>query len=340
MPLLLVAAVSDARAASLADYRARVHESLIALDTLAASGVEEDVTEREARVLEEVRRNIRPLERVEWAGGSLEADNAWLHNALTDYERMNSDDTDARSLALRHISERLAALEQRLAQADAESASATERDKEAEKGRLGAILRRPEYNQSQTKNESALKRLFEQLKKWLNELIPQGGPMRPGASPGLSRAAQLFIYGLCLTVLALLIWKFGGRLFRRADAKRTRPRREARIVLGEELSPEQSPADLLSEAERLARAGDVRGAIRKGYIALLCELGDRRLLRLAQHKTNRDYLNTLRRERAALYREMQPLTLNFERHWYGHEAATVEDWTDFRTRCRQALKTA
>ncbi|HVF49620.1 MAG TPA: DUF4129 domain-containing protein, partial [Pyrinomonadaceae bacterium] len=176
--------------------------------------------------------------------------------------------------------------------------------------------------------------------KWLYELIPQSEPLRPGTNPGLSRAAQVFTYGLCIVVLALLLWKYGGRLFRRAGTPRTRPRREARIVLGEELSPEQTASDLLSEAERLARAGDVRGAIRKGYIALLCELGDRRLLRLAQHKTNRDYLNALRRERAALYREMQPLTLNFERHWYGHVAANEEDWTDFRTRCRQALDTA
>ncbi|HVF51874.1 MAG TPA: hypothetical protein VNA19_17450, partial [Pyrinomonadaceae bacterium] len=157
LPLLLAVAATDARAASLADYRARVHESLIALDTLAASGDEagyaDDATEREARVLGEVRRNIGAHERVEWAGGSLEADNTWLHNALADYERMDSDDTDARSLALRHISERLAALEQHLVRADAGSASTPARDKDAEKGRLASILRRPEYNQSETKNE-------------------------------------------------------------------------------------------------------------------------------------------------------------------------------------------
>jgi len=113
--------------------------------------------------------------------------------------------------------------------------------------------------------------------------------------------------------------------------------REARVVLGERLAPDQTAADLLAEAERMARAGDLRGAIRKAYVALLCELGDRKIVRLARHMTNRDYLKAVRQSTPQLYREMQPLTFNFERHWYGFEAATETDWIDFRTRCRQAL---
>ncbi len=112
-------------------------------------------------------------------------------------------------------------------------------------------------------------------------------------------------------------------------------------MLGERLEADQTAADLLDEAERLARAGELRGAIRKAYVALLCELGDRGVVRLAQHKTNRDYLDAVRRAaRPRLYTEMLPLTSDFELHWYGLRAASDADWESFKTRCRKALKEA
>lgn len=353
-PLLCAAAVlllssllpsAVARAATLEDYRGRVHDALIALDTLAAPGdesgaedYEADYEANEAAVLKRVRERLPARERVEWGGGTAEVDNSWLYDALDAYGRIRRDDAEERAAALAHMKERLAALEQRLARAEAAlSPDAPRRDKEAEKGRLASILRRPEYNRAQSQEGNALKRLFEQIRKWLRELFPRPAPIKPGTTPALSRAAQFFIYGLCLAVVGLLLWKYGPALFRRGWPQRVAPRREPRVVLGEELAPEQTASDLLSEAERLARGGDVRGAIRKAYVALLCELADRRIVRLARHKTNRDYLRDVRRERAALYREMQPLTLNFERHWYGLEAATQDDWADFRARWQRLV---
>jgi Domain of unknown function (DUF4129) len=112
----------------------------------------------------------------------------------------------------------------------------------------------------------------------------------------------------------------------------------ARVVLGEVLGPEQGSAELLAQAEGLARAGDWRGAIRRAYLALLCELGDRGVIGLARHKTNRDYLEAVRRARADLYTEMRPLTAGYERHWYGTAAATPRDWEEFRAGYSQALR--
>jgi hypothetical protein len=83
-------------------------------------------------------------------------------------------------------------------------------------------------------------------------------------------------------------------------------------------------------------AGDLRGAIRKAYIAVLCELGDRKVIRLAQHKTNRDYLAGVR-DRAELYGALRPLTHSFERHWYGFAPATPSDWDEYRALCNQAI---
>ena len=108
-------------------------------------------------------------------------------------------------------------------------------------------------------------------------------------------------------------------------------------MLGEQLAPDETAADLLTEAERLARAGDLRGAMRKAYIAVLCELGDRKILRLAPHKTNRDYLRALR-EHARLFQSVQPLTNAYERHWYGLTPASEADWNEFQAQSKAVTK--
>src|SRR5207237_6844984 len=141
---------------------------------------------------------------------------------------------------------------------------------------------------------------------------------------------------LCLGAIALIIWRFGRSLWSGRRTKKAK--REARIVLGERLEADQTAADLLAQAEILAREGNLRAAIRKAYIALLCELGDRKIVSLAQHKTNRDYLNSVR-ERARLYNSLRQLTSSFELHWYGFEPAVESDWNEFRTVYQQALKT-
>jgi hypothetical protein len=131
-----------------------------------------------------------------------------------------------------------------------------------------------------------------------------------------------------LLVLAFVVRILLTR-FKRSGRIRTRTKRQPRIVLGERLEPEETATDLLSEAEALARNGDLRAAIRKAYIALLVELSDRKMLSLAQHKTNRDYVNALRNV-PQLHSKMRGLTDSFERHWYGFAHATQSDWQNFR----------
>jgi hypothetical protein len=149
-------------------------------------------------------------------------------------------------------------------------------------------------------------------------------------------ATQIIVLALCLAVLAYvarLLWKR-----RRPGAGSLKLKRKARVVLGERLEADQTASDLLADAERLARAGDLRSAIRKAYVALLCELGDRGVVRLAQHKTNRDYLNAVRLAAPpGLYTELLPLTFDFEVHWYGLRDASETDWESFKTRCRRVL---
>jgi hypothetical protein len=182
------------------------------------------------------------------------------------------------------------------------------------------------------------KSLWERFKEWLNNLFPNRNPLQPGQTSWLSLIAMIVIFGLAAFVLAYAIWKFIP-IFRHRKTGLKLEKRRARVVLGEQLGPDQTPADLLNEAERLARKGEVRAAIRKGYIALLCELGERKVLALAQHKTNHDYLRAVR-EKRPLLGEMQKLTASFENHWYGFLPATPDDWTAFRSGYQQTLKTA
>ena len=341
---------SAARAAAplaFAQYHARVGDCAATLEELAAfceqlsknekpevwtrEGFDPDVAlqlpKRERATFERVRGLLPPKEKVERAGGAVEVDNSWLYAALEEYKHVSNNDKRAQSL--RSTAARLRALEGQLADTPPQ-------DKDAERGRLNAILRDPEFNRN-VQRGGALQRLVRDILDWIARHLPSGPGIEPGTNPRASQLAQLIVLALCLAVLSYVGWRVWSR---RARGLRTlRLKRGPRVVLGERLEADQTPADLLDAAERLARAGDLRGAIRKSYIALLCELGDRGVVRLAQHRTNRDYLDAVRRSAAPrLYTEMMPLTFDFELHWYGLHDASESDWTDFKTRCRQALK--
>ncbi len=341
------------RTETLSGYRVRVRSAAGLLEELAASyqrakdserpevWSEEDfnsdfiveLPETEKAAFVKVRGLLPPKERVEWGGSFIEVDNTWLHTELDEPKRKS--EYGERAVALRALAARLRSLEARLAEVEGGAADTTDRD--AERGRLNAILRAREFDrEAQQQQGDALQRLVRRVIDWLLSLLPDPGPIMPGASPRASMVTQVVVFGLCLAVLAYVARRLWLR--RRQGAGSLKLKRRARVVLGEKLEADQTAADLLDDAERLARAGDLRGAIRKAYVALLCELGDRGVVRLAQHKTNRDYLNAIRRAaRPGLYTEMLPLTFDFEVHWYGLRDASDTDWESFKTRCRKVV---
>jgi hypothetical protein len=206
--------------------------------------------------------------------------------------------------------------------------------KDEMQGRLAAILQRSEYA-SEVKKQSALERFVRRLFEWISKLLPRNRQMTPGGASTLTTVAQIFVGALAVAIIVYCIRLVAPRLLRKRQPKK-KTKAEARVVLGERLEPDQSGADLLAEAEALARAGNLRAAIRKGYIALLVELGDRKVISLAQHKTNRDYLRSVR-EIENLHGNMVQLTSSFELHWYGLVQASESDWTAFRACYRAAL---
>jgi len=326
---------ASAGAVTLADYRHRVSEAILIIDQLQAASDHADPSspERMNSSVARIREELPVRETVTMGSQSVFVDNTWLHEALQNYEKTNNSKLQ-RVEALARIEERLRALDERLDEVQRRKSAAS--DKDSDKGRLAEILRRPDFNGPATPEDSALSRLWERFLRWLFSLFPNVKPVTPGGSSFISGLAQIIIVLACLAAIAFLIWKFGPRYLSHRRRKK-KPKREARIVLGERLEPDQTSADLLAQAELLARKGDLRAAIRKAYIALLCELGDRKVVSLAQHKTNRDYLNSVR-ERTTLYNSMRKLTSSFELHWYGFQPAAESDWHEFRSGYQQALK--
>ncbi len=294
----------------MADYEHRVSAAIAVIEQLQAASDDEDPSLREHFVITSVariREELPAKETIQLNAQAIVVDNTWLHEALQDYEKTNSNRAQ-RADALARVEERLRALDERLKEVQSGKPAAS--DKDGDKGKLAEILRRPDYNKPVSEEGSALGRLWNRFVRWLFSLFRVSKPMTRAPSPFLSGLIQVVLVVACLVGIALLIWKLGPRYFRNRLGRK-KQKREARI--------------------------DLRAAIRKAYIALLCELGDRKIVSLAQHKTNRDYLNSVR-ERGRLYSSLRQLTTSFELHWYGFQPVAVSDWNEFRAGYQQALK--
>ena len=315
-------------ATPLQTYREEVHRAVLLFDALPEWKKVESQANYKRRVeatVGELREQLLTIEKVEWNGATLNVDNKWLAEALVRYEQIPASDDARQTTELAQITERLKALDERLAEMGKPVSGAT---KDEEKKKLSGILQRPEYS-GKANEGSAWERLKQRFLEWLRSLFPRSEGLQPGTAGALSNIAQIIVIALAVAVIGYVLWKFWP-MFSRRRAGRKGEKSEARVVLGERLEPGQTSADLLAEAEALARAGDLRAAIRKGYIALLCELGDRKIIGLAQHKTNHDYLRAVR-QIEPLHQQMQQLTRSFENHWYGFVPATEMDWNTFRS---------
>ena len=310
------------RAIPLSEYQQNLKNAIAALETL---GRDEDESEadyesRFEQTIEGVRTALPKSQTVESDGDKCAVDNAWLHKELNE---LKSDEFGK----LSQILERLQAVEARVI--ERQGAARSTDSKEWAKGRLEAILARPEYV-TQARGPNALQRLIRDFLRWLQKLLPRRTPNPdPNSAKWINLIARIGVVLAGLLLLAFVVKLLMNR-FKRQGKIKVRKKKEPRIVLGERLEPEQTATDLLSEAEELARRGEIRAAIRKAYIALLVELGDRKFISLAQYKTNRDYLNALRNV-PQLHTRMRGLTDSFERHWYGFAQATENDWQEFRT---------
>lgn len=325
----------QALAISVTEYHLNLQRAITALDTLAQIDENETSANFDLRVRDTsgaVRQAIPETQSIETGESTITVDNSWLHKRLDELELAGPTDSANIRNELIH---RLKALDDRVV--ELQNASAGGLTKSEANARLANILTRDEYTASKNQKGSAISRLLDRFVRWLQGILPERSPTAPTRGSVFTRVAQIFVIVLALLVIAYAVFKLFKHFRGRVRSTKTKKKREARIVLGEKLEPDASATDLLAEAESLARTGDVRAAIRKAYIALLVELGDRKLISLAQYKTNRDYLRSVR-NLPSLHNNMTGLTDSFERHWYGFAQTSTTDWQNFKAAYLTALR--
>lgn len=336
--LLISAAFSTSTfAITVSQYREKVSRVYDTLDYL--SYPEEDLSDAEnlaaQRVkIQEIRSILPQTDRIELQNGTFEVDNKWLYEKLAEAEREPLNSPNRRKI-IDEISDKLAALEAKLL--EFENQASAKRSKDEDKRKLGEILNRPEYQKPEEKKESFIQKAINDLFEWLKNVFPK---FDLGESSGINTQPikpflQFVVFLVAFGIIGFLLYRFAPVLFK-SFRQREKKNKETRVILGETLSADETSQNLFSEAEDLAGKGDLRAAIRKGYIAFLCELSDRKIIGLASHKTNRDYLRDVYK-RENLYQEMRGLTSNFERYWYGFEAARNEDWEIFKKQYKEAI---
>lgn len=334
--LILVAVAAIALGSTLSDYRNRVETAQKDVETMISiiqrGGSSTAVDGHIHQTIAGIRKSLPESEKLDLPGTSIGIGNGWLHKNLDQIEQEPRD--DVRLTILTSISERLSAIGVRVRELEGAS---FERSKDEDKQKLAEILGREEYQKPPEKKESIFQRWLREFLEWLSSKFPEPNiaPAAPSGFQSLSVVLQFIIYGVVIALFAFLVYKFGPFVAGRF-AKQRGEEKKSRIILGEHIASLASASDLFAEAERMALGGDLRGAIRKGYVALLCDLADRKVIGLARHKTNRDYLRDLRNRRA-LFERMKNATGSFERHWYGFRSPAPKDWEEFRDQYRGAV---
>ncbi|HEY6802196.1 MAG TPA: DUF4129 domain-containing protein [Pyrinomonadaceae bacterium] len=334
---LVLLCVSAQAAVSVVEYQKQLKGAITALDTLSQIDENESGSAYEQRLTQTVaaiKTTVPEKESVEAEGSVYEVENSWLHDGLREFEVASNTQRDR---IRAQLIERLRSLDERVDELVKASVVNSASKDEANR-KLAEILSRAEYTNKSNRGLATVFKYIERFAHWLAKFLPERS-IRSGNGKSITWIVEIVIFGLAAVVIVLVLRKMIQRFMRRPrspGAKKTR--KEAKIVLGEHLTPEASAPTLLAEAEALARSGQIRAAIRKAYIALLVELGDRKVISLAQHKTNRDYLRAVR-SHPTLYKNMTGLTDSFERHWYGFEQTNTSDWQEFVTGYSATLNT-
>ena len=331
---VLLAITTDALGVTLDAYKAKAEaarlQAIYTEDLIAADQLDRPAAQAFA---DHIRMNFPPSETVDWTGGSIETSNEWLLEKVSQFEK--ETDADSRRDLVAQMREYFSTLVFKMQ--ELQGVAGSERTKDEDKQKLAEILRREEYQKPKPKDESAFSSWLARFLEWLEKLFEPaertGSARRLG---GLGSIVRVVIYVALFAIIGFLLYKLVPIIAgRRRPAKRTK--KKDRMILGEKIADDDTAVDLLAEAERLANEGNLRAAIRKGYIALLCELSDRKVLGLARHKTNRDYLRDVR-GRTGLHPRMKVVTDTFERHWYGYQQSADNDWLQFRDEYDQTLR--
>lgn len=330
---------SIAMAANLTQYREKIESIYESIDEISyeddsMSKEENDVYNK--KVVKDIIAELSPTEKIELSGNTIEVSNEWLLSKLKEYSNEKYESKRSNEI-VNELLERLAVLKIKLNELETQQLSNLTKDEEKQK--LDEILKRDEYKKPKEAEETWLQRKWREFWEWIDSLLKTENrreiPDQQIGSPTISNALVYVIVGIAILAIGFLIYRFLGPLIEKIR-KRDKRERKSRVILGEVISADEDSNNIFAEAENLARNGNLREAIRKGYIAFLCELSDRKIIGLSTHKTNRDYLRDVSK-RKELHQKMNSLTNNFERNWYGLRKTEEIDWEEFKQNYQQAV---
>jgi hypothetical protein len=134
------------------------------------------------------------------------------------------------------------------------------------------------------------------------------------------------IYGLLAAAVLFVVLKL-----LQVDLTRAFGRAPRRAALDyETMSENIHELDFPTQLREAEEAGNLRLAVRLGYLALLKQLSDGNLITWQPDKTNQTYLRELASERPALRVPFAELTRQFEYVWYGELPLTPTQYAEVR----------
>lgn len=192
------------------------------------------------------------------------------------------------------------------------------RDAEIE-AHIKDILSAQEYNRSfdkrkglwDTAAEFAVRKVTEFF-RWLLDSLGFGGVSRR-----VSRVLAWTVIALFALAAAVVAVRLSARL------------RPGLVNDGAHSAAYEMPssAKMLAEAAELAGSGDYRSAFLKTYLACLAYLDEAEAVRFARSRTNWEYLRELRGKGLdAVADDLRPLTIEFDRKFYGREGCARTDY--------------
>ena len=198
--------------------------------------------------------------------------------------------------------------------------------------------------------EAAFEKLGEKLKRFVISLFERGrgganGQGRGGFQSGGMLSSVLAVTSLLL-VLGLSVWAIVQVRKRARSAKGDATKGDTGYLNADEVDLENEAvvASQLPEAEwlRLARqqivAGQYRLATRALFLGVLANLGERGVIGIARHKSNRDYRDEVARrakDRPGLMADFGESVRKFERIWYGDHSVDERAAVSFVELCER-----
>lgn len=318
----------------IADYRQRVTSATEGITELIEAYADQSAQKDSAAKIPDIYRELflllPPQEDIVLNGEKITVDNHWFSEGLE--ASKSAESMESKMQILDGIFARL----QRLQDEIAASESAGQPAKDEDKLKIAEILQRPEYRRPQNSKPNVGEELLRRLAEWLESLFPRPISASPqGGFASLSGWLRLSLIALLSFIGVYILYRIIRAVLKDKAITDVSDSR-VHVILGETIDEGSEAETLFNEAENMANAGDIRGAIRKTYVGLLLGFSKRKVITLAKHKTNSDYLLELKKT-PAFYGPAGYLTATFEKFWYGGRKADTTDWEDFRRRCRQIL---